>query len=60
MVRFYILTIFQEISVINEVIANAFLVDVFLNLEIEKVVTTNSQAICILGLYQMFLTTFFF
>ena len=44
---FYILAIFREIQVINEVIANAFLVDVYLNLEIEKVVTTNSQVICI-------------
>ena len=47
MIFFYILTIFREIQVINEVIANAFLVDMYLNLEIEKVVTTNSQVICI-------------
>ena len=48
MIRFYILAIFREIPVVNEVIANAFLVDLFLNLEIQKIVTTNSQAICIL------------
>ena len=49
MIRFYILSIFKETPVIKEVIANAFLIDLFLNLEIEKVVTTNSQAICILA-----------
>ena len=48
MIRFYILAIFREIPVVNEVIANAFLVDLFLNLEIQKIVKTNSQAICIL------------
>ena len=48
MVRFYILAIFREIPVTNEVIANAFLADLFLNLEIQKVVPTNSQAIYIL------------
>ena len=48
MIRFYILATFREIPVINEVIANAYLVELFLNLEIQKVVTTNRQAICIL------------
>ena len=48
MIRFYILAIFREIPDVKEVIANAFLVDLFLNLEIEKVVTRNSQAIGIL------------